>query len=743
MSGAAAGTAAVPRALRWATTALALIGAGMYGMAEAVRASGNPLALLGVVILAFVPWLGKRHPLTVRGGTVLSLGIIFLAALDWWLFTNDIALAVGRVVLGLQVVRLWSPLGSRERLQVFLLSLTHCAAASVLTVDILFGVFFVGYAVVATWALVLQFLDQEARQCGAPPPRTSARLLAGISVLSVITIAFTAGIFLVVPRVGAGLLQTNLAANPVRMAGFSDEVRIGDIGEILRGDEEVMHVEFLGAETAEENPVRMRGRVFERCWWDPKLKRYLWNVPTAARKGLGEKVPDRRITVATIENATRGVAPREFVRMQTTRPIYLGEKRFARPPTPVQQRVTLQPMTSPALFFAGPPRTIRYDPGRPTPGQLRIDPGGNVVEWPLAARNKGEIQYTAEVWLDPVDHSSAHRPGPALAPEHERPWGWFDISHCGSRPEGMAAALWDRLRAQGRSWARDATDPWQVAEEIERRLVETGGYTYSLDMPDPNGADPIEHFLFNAKSGHCEYYAMSMVMLMRAAGYEARLVTGFVGGEVNPIGDYRLIRQSDAHAWVEVLSADRKWWRAFDPTPRADPGAGSLAIVGQLIDWMKFRWYSGVVDYDIHDQRRALLSGARSARTWSQSIKAWLNDAMTGTRGLRGLVGLGVIVAGLWLLFGRKRWSGVGGGRRGPSIAFYAELLRLLEREGVRRKPGQTPREFAAAVRGKRRVPSEPVALLTDLFCRSRYGEGTLDDTDRSRAQSALESVRA
>jgi len=252
-------------------------------------------------------------------------------------------------------VRLWSPLGTRERLQVFLLSLTHCAAAAVLTVDILFAVFFVAYAVVATWALALHFLDQEARLCGAPPPRTSARFLAAISALAVLTIAFTAGIFLVVPRVGAGLLQTDLAGNPVRVAGFSDQVRIGDIGEILKGDEEVMRVEFLNAPNDETDlqPLRMRGRVFERCFknGEGRDQRYHWRVPAVHENSSvpvggrrGDEKPQRTSRTVAYEPATRGTQPKQFKRMHSATEHYT-RGRLPSEPQLLLQSVTLEPMS--------------------------------------------------------------------------------------------------------------------------------------------------------------------------------------------------------------------------------------------------------------------------------------------------------------------------------------------------------------------------------------------------------------
>jgi protein-glutamine gamma-glutamyltransferase len=100
-------------------------------------------------------------------------------------------------------------------------------------------------------------------------------------------------------------------------------------------------------------------------------------------------------------------------------------------------------------------------------------------------------------------------------------------------------------------------------------LLRSGGFTYSLD-PVPLAADQIDDFLFHTKSGFCEHYASAFVALMRAAGMPARVVTGYLGGELNPIGGYYVVRQSDAHSWAEVWLAGEGWTR-IDPTAVVEP----------------------------------------------------------------------------------------------------------------------------------------------------------------------------
>ncbi|MBE9568878.1 MAG: DUF3488 domain-containing transglutaminase family protein, partial [Proteobacteria bacterium] len=93
-------------------------------------------------------------------------------------------------------------------------------------------------------------------------------------------------------------------------------------------------------------------------------------------------------------------------------------------------------------------------------------------------------------------------------------------------------------------------------------------FYYTLS-PDALGQDAMDEFLFDSQKGFCEHYASSFVYLMRAAGIPARVAIGYMGGKMNPLGDYMIVRQSDAHAWAEVWIDDH--WQRIDPTAAVSP----------------------------------------------------------------------------------------------------------------------------------------------------------------------------
>jgi transglutaminase-like putative cysteine protease len=99
--------------------------------------------------------------------------------------------------------------------------------------------------------------------------------------------------------------------------------------------------------------------------------------------------------------------------------------------------------------------------------------------------------------------------------------------------------------------------------------LRSGGYVYTLE-PGVYGRDTADEFWFDRKAGFCEHIASSFVILMRAAGVPARIVTGYQGGALNPVDDFWTVRQSDAHAWAEVWLGGSGWVRV-DPTGAVSP----------------------------------------------------------------------------------------------------------------------------------------------------------------------------
>jgi hypothetical protein len=240
-------------------------------------------------------------------------------------------------------------------------------------------------------------------------------------------------------------------------------------------------------------------------------------------------------------------------------------------------------------------------------------------------------------------------------------------------------------------------------------------------------ADPIDAFLFDTKAGFCEHYAGAFTFLMRAAGLPARVVTGYQGGEINPIGDYLIVRQADAHAWSEVWLAQRGWVR-IDPTAvvapaRVDNGIRAVipetAIIPGLItvgetEWLRsFRfswdtvnnqWNQWVLGYNFDRQKRLMAQLGQKDASWQDLTIALMIAAAFVV----------LLMSALLLMRRVKR-------RRDPIQAAYEKFCARLARLGVSRQPYEGPSDFSArATRLQPRLAPAIVAIC-EAYANLRY----------------------
>ncbi|MEO1082845.1 MAG: DUF3488 and transglutaminase-like domain-containing protein [Acidobacteriota bacterium] len=149
----------------------------------------------------------------------------------------------------------------------------------------------------------------------------------------------------------------------------------------------------------------------------------------------------------------------------------------------------------------------------------------------------------------------------------------------------------------------EAESDGERIDRVWRHLLSE--YSYTLDFTGREGLRPLEEFLFEFRSVQCELFAASMVLMLRSQGVPARLVTGFLGAELNPLEGTYVVRQSNAHAWVEAYTAERGW-RVYDPTPpEGRPAAAEQdwrLLMQQLYDYLSFRWDRYVLGYGADDQ---------------------------------------------------------------------------------------------------------------------------------------------
>jgi hypothetical protein len=314
-----------------------------------------------------------------------------------------------------------------------------------------------------------------------------------------------------------------------------------------------------------------------------------------------------------------------------------------------------------------------------------------------------------------------------------------------------------RIPELARQATKYARTPFDKALAIESFL--RGRYAYTLNLTGKPGDDPLAHFLFESRGGHCEYFASSMVIMLRTLGIPAREVNGFLPGEYNDLGGDYIVRASDAHSWVEVYFPGMEW-QVFDPTPpSAENDANFLTRLGQYADWMQLTWSEWVIGYDFGHQVALAQNVQRGSRDLSESLRAWyFRQQLRGRRwmkswhdGISLSIPLVVLAFLIVLRFDElsavlRRWwlawqvRSRKAARSNPHLAskLYAELLRMLARRGLRREISQTPLEFAAAVDSPNLAP--PVREFTQLYAHARFGGAPCD---AMRLHQLLDQIRA
>lgn len=282
-----------------------------------------------------------------------------------------------------------------------------------------------------------------------------------------------------------------------------------------------------------------------------------------------------------------------------------------------------------------------------------------------------------------------------------------------------------RARALAQNMRRAARDERDMIAQV-LGMFRNQKFFYTL-TPPLLGEHPVDDFLFNTRSGFCEHYASAFVFLMRAANIPARVVTGYQGGEINPIGNYMIVRQSEAHAWAEVWLEDGGWIRV-DPTAAVSPARVESGIAASVpaTDPLPL-----LVRGDVAWLRNVRFAWDSLANSWNQWVLGYnpdrqfwlfsrvgLDRATWQTIAMILIAATALITAGFAIAMLRR----FGRRPRDPVARIYARFCRKLARRGAARAPSEGPADFAA--RAARELPQAAGAIgaITALYIKLRYG---------------------
>jgi protein-glutamine gamma-glutamyltransferase len=652
---------------------------------------------------------GLPHTLTAHGAFYLSCAYVGLALLDAAVYSRSLVGAAVHMVLFLELVKLHQEKGDRDYLYLIILAFLKILAASSLTVDISF----VGTLLLFIVALVSTLMSYEIYRCERKA-RTNVRHVAvALSSVSMWTtlgiIVIGGGLFFLVPRVGTGYF-TRASAPPLLLSGFTESVELGQIGNLKQSSAVVMHAQRIEGTAA---MLKWRGVVLDT------FNGVTWSRSKERRKRDNKSAENSNYNLRTVP--ARGEL--------------------------VTYEVLLEPIATTVLFG---PFQVRQMSGRQIPG-IAVDLDGAIF---MRMQQGQRMQYRVQSELVglPSGRNKAVTNVQELSTEDQAIF------------LRLPGTISPRIRDLAAEITRNDRTPLEKARHTEDYLRRN--YKYSLDLTWSPGNDPLEEFLFTAKSGHCEYFASAMAVLLRAAGVQTRLVNGFLMHEYNPVGDTYIIRQSDAHSWVEAYLPGSGWIE-FDPTPPADDqlDTGLVAQLHNYVDAAGYFWNTYVLTYDSDSQGQLFKEAQESAEKLHVDLQSRKNNWLAWAQNFVGRVSLqinqtihsgviwiyvGVLLTCLlvyakrqelwnrWWLFRLRRT-----GRVDTRIidALFYRAVGIAGKRGPRRQPSETWREWIGI------VPHEGCRTILqralEVFERSRYSPDPSSPADVATLQEAVRELRS
>lgn len=664
---------------------LGLVASGYFAVAASgyLDAPTAALTALGLAARALIVCGVIRFEVPARAAAGLTLGYMAFYLADFAFLSRDFLAASVHLVFFLAVLKIITARTGRDHIFVAVIAFIELLAASILSTSLSFFVFLALFLMFAVATFASGEIRRSARRRGSiargAMRRITLRLAAAAAVLSVGILTLTGGMFFLLPRTARAAFQ-HLVPEGYRVPGFSNEMRLGEIGELRSVSTPVLHVRMWTA--GAPAGLKWRGNALSR--FDGRRWFNMAEPETAA------KVVNGLVTVA--DNPQRW-----------------------RNGTRISYEVRLHSIASDALFFAGTPEFIKID----VPEIVRNSHDGLRVRYGQAEN----IHYGVHAFLD--DGSA---PVAAYRPQ---------LSDVARYENLLLPEIDPRIPALARRISSGAASDAARARAIESFLRD--GYGYTTELPKAYDPDPVANFLFRRRKGHCEYFASAMVVMLRSIGVPARVATGFQSGVYNPISGWYVVRASDAHSWVEAWLPGTGWV-TYDPTPPAAAPRETLwTRAGFYLDAAETFWHEWVLNYDLDRQLTLaawMETGGRNVGTrWYESLRERLTSAAAGAlyaAERHGLHAVFVIVAGValwfwgpralrsWAARTRVREAKRGGARPSDATLLYERMLRLLARRGFAKTAWTTPAEFA------RQIPPSPVATVVTEFTSAyhdlRYG---------------------
>jgi transglutaminase-like putative cysteine protease len=497
----------------------------------------------------------------------LAAILVVRALVHVFVIRDDVVIPVVDLLLLLLAAEALRSLDAPNDLRLYALSFALILASTAYRPGIVFLVAFVAYIATATVALMVGHLRRQAERHRVREVALGKEMLTTTGALSGVILLVALVVFVAFPRVSQGWAGRGEAMATV-IAGFSDEVSIGQHGSTILGNPQiVLRVEFPQGAPAANGGLHWRGRSFDR--FDGVRWTRSGNLPPSS-------------------------APTSWYREQ-----WGGDL--------IEQKIFGAALDTRVLFALHPALTINSDNGI----QPLFDNAGDFVYW-----GSGSPAYTA---FSPNDAP----PAESLREETRgyRPSGDHFLQ--------LPRRIDPRIKALTDSLTSGVESRYDKAIAIQDWLKT---FTYTRDLPATAGQATLDYFLFERKAGHCEYFSTALVVMLRSIGIEARNVNGFLGGQWSDFGNYLVVTQNEAHSWTEAWFPGYGWvtFDATPAGIASGEVVASWFWPGRIFfDGIQHRWNKWVLDYSVDDQA-GIFSGLLGGRNVEEASSTELSTDDVG-----------------------------------------------------------------------------------------------------------------